>query len=121
MKLAITSLTLIAAASLPAFANAGTETTYTEMMSAERGPHCVITSATVTNNGVEKKSDSMEIAVNSLVDSTADPVLASYYRDLYMAPIPRDTVTFVRTPDPYVDALSLAFYGTVEPDSRLVC
>lgn len=116
MKFAITSLTLIAAASLPAFSYAETES-----MSAERGPHCVLSVATETNNNWEPKSDPMEVAVNELVESTADPVLASYYRDLYMAPVLHDTVTFVRTPDPYVDALSLAFYGTVEPDSRLVC
>lgn len=127
MKLNIISLTLIAAALLPNFAYAhpgahsGTEMTSAEMISAERGPHCDLATTTVTIAGMDKKADPMEDAVNEAVNSTADPVLSSYYRDLYFAPIQHRTVEFVRMPDPYVDAISLALYGSVEPDSRQVC
>ena len=56
-----------------------------------------------------------------MVNSTTDPVLASYYRDLYSESAAFPTEQFVRAPDPYVDAITLALYGSVEPDSRLVC
>jgi len=127
MKLNITFLTLIAAALLPNFAYAhpsahsDTEMTSAEMISAERGPHCDLATTTVTMADMAKKTDPMEKAVNEAVNSTDDPVLASYYRDLYLAPIQHRTVEFVRMPDPYVDAISLALYGSVEPDSRRVC
>ena len=109
------SLLLIGAALLPSPGFAGTEP-----ISATRGHHCnIATSVTVSN--AAGKADPMEQEINALVNSTTDPVLASYYRDLYRAPASSSTVTFVRTPDPYVDAISLALFGTVEPDSRLVC
>lgn len=111
-------LTLIAAALLPAFAYAGTD-----MISAssERGPHCNLVTTTIVVANMDKKADPLEEAVNAALNSTADPVLASYYRDLYRAPASFKTVRFVRTPDPYVDAISMALYGSIEPDSRLVC
>lgn len=134
MKPNIISLLLVAAALLPnfAYAHPGTDHPGTgmtsaemasaeEMISAERGPHCNLATATVVIAGMDKKDDPIEEAVNHAVNSTADPVLASYFRDLYLAPIQHRTMTFVRTPDPYVDALSLALRGSVEPDSRLAC
>lgn len=114
MKFALTSLTLIAAASLPAFAGA-------ETMSRERGPHCNSATATVVIVDMNKKTDPLEEAFNTVVNNTSDPVLASYYRDLYRAPASYRTVRSVRTSDPLVDAISIALYGSVEPASRLVC
>ena len=114
MKTIVTSLVLLAAALLPTYSIASTET-----ISAERGPHCNIATTTIVIG--EAKADPMEQEVNALVNSTTDPVAASYYRDLYRAPGSYDTEQFVRAPDPYVDAITLALYGTVEPDSRLVC
>ena len=113
MKLNNISLTLIAAALLPTFAYAGMDTISTS------GSHCNRAAITTTVTVAERKADPIEQEVNNLVNSTDDPVLASYYRDLYTAPIQRETIDFVRTPDPYVDALSMAFYGSVEPDSLL--
>lgn len=111
-------LSLIAAALLPTFAFAGTD-----MISAsgERGRHCDFSTATVVVVDNAKKFDAMEMAVNAMVNTTDDPVLASYYRDLYRAPASYKTAKFVRTPDPLVDAISLALHGSVEPDSQLVC
>jgi len=111
-------LTLIAAALLPAFAYAGTD-----MISAssERGPHCNLATTTVVVANMDKKADPLEEAVNAAVNSTSDPVLASYYRDLYRAPASFKTVQFVRMADPYADSISMALYGLTEPDSRLVC
>ena len=116
MKLFTASLTLIAAALLPTFASASTE-----MMSAERGPHCNLATTTVVIVTADKKSDPYEEAVVAAMNSTSDPVLASYYRDLYYPSPASATETFVRTPDPYVDAISMALYGSVEPDSQRVC
>jgi len=116
MKLFTASLTLIAAALLPTFAYASTE-----MISAERGPHCNLATTTVVIVTDDKKSDPYEEAVVAAVNSTADPVLASYYRDLYYPSPASATETFVRTPDPYVDAISMALYGSVQPDSQRVC
>lgn len=116
MKLTITSLALIAAALLPTSAHAGTE-----MMSGERGPHCLTDIKTVMIVDMNKNADPMEEAVNAAVNSTDDPVLASYYRDLYRAPTSSRTVQFARVPDPYVDAITIALYGSPEPDSRMVC
>ncbi len=117
MKFTTISLALIAAALLPSLANA----TGTETMSSTRGSHCNLATATVTIVATDKKPDPMEQKVEAAVDSTADPVLASYYRDLYRASPSYATETFVRTPDPYVDAISMALYGSVEPDSQRVC
>ena len=111
MKLNNISLTLIAAALLPTFAFADMDTISTG------GSHCNRAAITTTVAAAESKADPMEVAVNNLVNSTDDPVLASYYRDLYTAPIQREAIDFVRVPDPYVDALSMAFYGSAEPDS----
>lgn len=120
-KLTVTSLTLIAAALLPTFTHADNR----EMISAsfERGLPCNLaaTTTTIVTGNPTNKADPIEETVNELVSGTNDPVLASYYRDMYMAPISREAVTFVRTPDPYVDAISMALYGTVEPDSQRVC
>lgn len=116
MKPNLTSLILCAAALVSTLAYAGPE-----MMPAERGSHCSLAATTITITDMDKKADPMEMAVNEAVESTADPVLASYYRDLYRAPASFPTVKFDRTADPYVDALSLALHGSVEPDSRRVC
>lgn len=111
-------LTMVAAASLPTCAYAGTE-----MISAgfERSVHCNLSTTTVVIVDTVKEFDPMEAAVKVAVNSTDDPVLASYYRDLYRAPTSKKTMKFVRKPDPYVDAISIALYGSAEPDSRLVC
>lgn len=116
MKHTITSLTLIAAALLPASAYAGAET-----MSGKRGSHCLTDIKTVMIVDMNKQADAMEEAVNAMVRSTDDPVLASYYRDLYRAPTSFKTVQFVRAPDPIVDAIAIALYGSAQPGSRLVC
>lgn len=114
MKFTITSLTLIAAALLPASAGA-------ETMSRERGSHCLTDIKTVMIVDINRQADAMEEAVNAMVNGTDDPVLASFYRDLYRAPASYATVRSVRTSDPLVDAISIALYGSAEPDSRLVC
>lgn len=117
-KLNKTFLTLIAAALLPTFAYAGTDMIST---SSERGPHCNFATTAVVVANMDKKADPLQEIVDAAVNSTADPVLASYYRDLYRAPASFRTVQFVRTPDPYADAINIALYGLTEPDARLVC
>jgi hypothetical protein len=114
MKTAITSLVLFAAALLPTYSFASTD-----RISAEPGTHCEFAMTTVVIG--DAKADPMEAQVNALVNSTSDPVLASYYRDLYRADGSFPTVTFITMPDPYVNAITLALYGTVEPESRMVC
>lgn len=114
MKTAITFLTLVAAASLSSLSYASPE-----MISPDRGHYCDVVSNTIVIGDI--KADPMEQQVNALVNSTSDPVLASYYRDLYRADATFPTEQFVTRPDPYVEAITLALYGTVEPDARLVC
>lgn len=108
-KTVLTSFIVIFAALVPTFSYAD----------AERAAPCNVETATTAAVVADKdKTDAMEDRVNELVNSTEDPILASYYRDLYNAPASLSSVTFVRVPDPYVDALSKAFYGAVEPDSQ---
>jgi len=111
-------LTLIAAALLPTFTYAGTDMISD---SFERGVYCKYANTTTAVVIADMKADPLEEAVNEAVNSTTDPVLASYYRDLYRAPASYQTVEFIRMPDPYVDAISMAMYGSVEPDSERVC
>lgn len=118
MKLTKSLVALIAAALLPTLAYAGLDT----ISGFERGVYCNLATTTTTTVVIEEsKPDPYEMAVVEAMNSTADPVLASYYRDLYYPSPSSETQTFVRTPDPYVDAISLALYGSVEPDSRRVC
>ena len=110
-KLTITLLTLIATALLPTFAYATSE-----MAFAERGSHCNVATTAIVISAM--KADPMEQAVEKAVNSTTDPILASYYRDLYRASPTSSTELFVRSPDPYADAVNLALFGWSEPDSR---
>lgn len=119
MKLYLTLLALIAAALLPTSAYA--DAARMPMISAERGPHCTSATTTVMIVAMNMKPDPMEEAVNAAIDSTTDPVLASYYRDLYRAPASYKTVEFVRMTDPYTEAITVALYGSTEPASRLLC
>ncbi len=114
MKTAITLLTLAAAAMLPNLSFAGTD-----RISAQPGHYCDVVTNTIVIGDI--KPDPMEQKVDALVASTNDPVLQSYYRDLYRADASFPTEQFVTRPDPYVEAITLALYGSVEPDARLVC
>lgn len=122
MKLNKSALTLIAATLLPASVYAGTDAVNT---SFERGMlYCeAVTSTTVipSEEIMSKKADPLEDEINAAVNSTSDPVLASYYRDLYRAPTVSKTEEFVRAPDPLVDAISIALYGTTERGSTQLC
>lgn len=111
-------LILIAAALLPNISYAGTDNI---SASFERGLHCKLTVTTVVIADMGKKADPMEAAVSDMVDSTTDSVLASYYRDLYRESPSFPTEQFIRTADPYVDAITLAMYDEIEPEPRLVC
>ncbi len=113
MKTAI-ALLILAAATLPTLSYASTE-----MISAERGHYCDVVTNTVVIG--QAKPDPMQQKVDALVASTNDPVLQSYYRDLYRADPTFPTEQFITRPDPYVEAITLALYGSVEPDARLVC
>lgn len=108
-------LILVAAALLPAFAHAGADTT-----SFEHPLSCGASQSTVVITAA-KKADPMEDEVNALVDSTADPVLASYYRDLYRTLPSFETEQFVRMPDPYMDAISIALWGETERGTTQIC
>lgn len=114
MKLYKIFLISIAAALLPCFSYADTDNI---SASFERGLHCDLTTTTVVIADKGKKADPMKAAIDAMVNSTTDPVLASYYRDLYREDS-FPTEQFVRAPDPYADAVNLALYGWVEP---LVC
>jgi hypothetical protein len=122
MKLNKSALTLIVAALLPASVYAGTDAVNT---SFERGMlYCeAVASTTVIPSEVAtaKKADPLEDEINAAINSTSDPVLASYYRDLYRAPAVFGTAEFVRAPDPLVDAISVALYGTTERGSTQLC
>ena len=114
------ALALIAAAFLPTYSCAELDT-ISISASFERGLHCNLSTITSTVVIAGTNSDPMEKEINALVNSTTDPVLASYYRDLYRGSPSPQTVQFARVPDPYVDAITLALYGWVQPDSRRVC
>ncbi len=124
MKLNKSTLTLVAAALLPAFAHAGADPVATSFeYSMHRGMYCGPSSSTavIAGEAATAKADPVEEEVNVLVNSTSDPVLASYYRDLYRAPARIETVEFVRTPDPYMDAISIALWGKTERGSTQIC
>lgn len=120
MKLYITLLALIAAALLPTSAYADAER-MSAMMYGESGPHCTTATTTVMIVAMDNKADPMEEEVNAAIHGTTDPVLASYYRDLYRAPASYKTMEFVRMTDPYTEAITIALYGPAEPASRLFC
>lgn len=113
-----TFLTLIAAALLPTCAYAGTDII---SASFERGLPCNLYTTTVVIADVVKESDPMEAEINAAIKGTDDPVLASYYRDLYRAPNPQRIMQFVSMPDPYLDAVNAALYGSTDPNSRMAC
>lgn len=118
MKLNKTFWTLIAAiAFLPALACADTEKM--TAISDSGVAHCEY--ATTLSVIANDMADPMEKAVNALVRSTDDPVLASYYRDLYRADTVQATVQFVRVPDPYTDAIVHALYGSAYVEPRAFC
>lgn len=99
-----TLLTLIAATLLlPTFAYAGMDRISTGF---ESGAHCVVT--TELTAMIDKKPDAIEDEINAIVNSTDDPVLASYYRDLYHAPAPSRSMKFVWAPDAYEQAVHVA-------------
>ena len=114
--------TLIAAALLPAsvYASADEITTGFER-GMYRGMYCEPSASVVITLEAAAKTDPMENEVNALVNGTSDPVLASYYRDLYRAPAAFETVEFVRTPDPYMDAISIALWGKTERGTTHIC
>lgn len=110
-------LTLIAATLLlPAFAHAdmgGISTGF------ESGAHCVVTTELIAMIG--NKPDAVEDEINAIVNSTDDPVMASYYRDLYHAPASSRSMKFVWAPDAYEQAVNVALFGTSEPKARVTC
>lgn len=116
MKTNKSILALIVAALLPAFAYAGTDAVTT---SFERGLlFCEPVSSTMSGMeaAIPKKSDPIEDEVNALVNSTSDPVLASYYRDLYRAPFAFDEgVRLARENDPIEDEINMAVNSTGDP------
>ncbi|WP_435626477.1 hypothetical protein [Candidatus Ferrigenium straubiae] len=115
--------TLIAAALLPAsvYVSADEITTGFER-GMYRGMYCGPSASTVViTQEAAAKTDPMEEEVNALVNSTSDPVLASYYRDLYRAPAAFEAAEFVRTPDPYMDAISIALWGKTERGTTHIC
>ncbi|MFZ2302974.1 MAG: hypothetical protein WAW10_14015 [Gallionella sp.] len=118
MKPNIISLILIAAALLPNFAYAGTDRI---SASSEGGRYCNLATTTVVIADMDKKADPMEDAVNAMVDSTDDPVLASYYSDLYHAPAPFKAMEFVWAPDAYEEAVHIALLDPATPEARLIC
>lgn len=111
-------LALIAAALLPTFAYAGTD-----MVSAglESDLVCKYVTATKSTPDMNKVDDPVEGEITAWVNSTNDPILASYYRDMRFPPISYTTVKFTATPDPYLDALILAFYGPAELEEQKIC
>ena len=116
-------VTLIAAALLPASVYASTDEITTGFeQGMYRGMYCEPSASTVViAKEAAAKTDPMEEEVVALVNGTSDPVLASYYRDLYRAPATFDTVEFVRTPDPYMDAISIALWGKTERGTTHIC
>lgn len=117
MKPNIISLILIAAALLPTFAYAGDRIS----ASPEGGLYCNRAATTVVIAAMDKKADPMEDAVNAMVDSTDDPVLASYYRDLYYAPAPYKAMKFVWAPDAYEEAVHIALFSPTKLEARAIC
>jgi hypothetical protein len=117
MKLNKILLTAIAAALLPASVYAGNE-----WMSGapESGSHCNLAAMTVTAH-MDRKADPVAAEIDALVKSTDDPILASYYLDLYREPATFKTMHFSRAPDPYLDGVILALYGPHELSARLAC
>ncbi|HYR06036.1 MAG TPA: hypothetical protein VEP71_05070 [Gallionella sp.] len=115
------ALILVAAALLPAFARASTDAVATSL---KHGLSCeaALSTVVITQKIAGKKADPIEDEVNASVDSTADPVLASYYRDLYRAPTSLyESEQFARAPDPYMDAISIALWGKTERGTTQIC
>lgn len=118
MKPNITFLTLIAAALLPTFAYASADRI---SASFESGQYCNRAVTTEMIATMDNKADPVEDAVNAMVNSTDDPVLASYYRDLYHAPDPLKAMKFAWAPDAYEEAVRIALFGPATPEARLIC
>lgn len=118
MKPNIISLILIAAALLPNFAYAGTDRI---SASSEGDQYCNRAATTVVIASMDKKANPTEDAVNAMVDSTDDPVLASYYRDLYHAPDTFKAMSFVWAPDAYEEAVHIALFAPAMSEARLIC
>lgn len=123
MKLNKSTLTLVAAALLPVSVYAGTDEFTTSFeRGMYRGMYCEPSASTVViAKEAAAKTDPMEDGVNALVNGTSDAVLASYYRDLYRAPATFGVAEFVRTPDPYMDAISIALWGKTERGTSHIC
>lgn len=121
MRLNKSALTLITAALLPASVHAGTDSTTTGfergLLSCEPAAFTVV----ITKEIGTAKADLLEDEVNALVNRTSDPVLASYYRDLYRTPAIFEIAEFIMTPDPYMDAISIALWGKTERDTTHIC
>ena len=111
-------LILIAAALLPNVANASMDSISAD---SKLSSHCELVTKTVAIPGQHKKFDPMEKEINAMLSSTSDPVLASYYRDLYRASATSRTEWFVRSVDPYADAVNIALHGPIDPKARQAC
>lgn len=109
-------LTLIAAALLPTFAYAATDLT---SVGEESGPICIVTTKSLPS--MHEIADPMEKRITELVNSTSDPVLASYYRDMYRATTSYSRVKFTVMLDPYLNALISALYGPEELERQKIC
>ncbi len=114
MRTAITVSTFVVAALLPGLARASTDA-----ISAEGGHYCNSVANTIVIG--EVKPNPMARQIDALANGTSDQVLQSYYRDLYREPGSFSTEQFVTTPDPYVEAITFALYGSAEPGARPVC
>ncbi|MBI5658902.1 MAG: hypothetical protein HZC43_04980 [Nitrosomonadales bacterium] len=106
MKLNKFALTLIAAALLPTFANAGSDAVVT---SFERG---LLDGATIVTAAVAE-ADPLD-NFYSILNTKVDAVAASFERDLYRDPIPATTM-IAGAADPLADIFNAALHGTADP------
>lgn len=102
MKLNKLVLTLTAAALLPAFACAGTDTV---AASFERDMHHESTSSAVTTTGTP---DPFAVEFNTALNGTTDPILASFERDMY-----REPANFAIVTAGEADTLAIEFYAAL--------
>ena len=118
MNLKKAFLILIAAALLPNVANAAMDSISAD---SKLSAHCDLVTNTVVITGQNKQFDPIEKEINAMLSSTNDSVLASYYRDLYRASATFHNEWFVRSADPYADAVNTALHGPIDLKARQAC